>query len=121
MSEPEPAVEETPQRVTDTETLFSLLGRAHTMEILHQVVMGDQESLRFGDLQETLDLSPNTLSRRLNELVEIGLLERTQYDEIPPRVEYEPTDRLLALKPMFGELRNWMEEYGNGTFCHEEE
>ena len=90
------------------------------MEILHEVVMSDRESLRFGDLQDELNLSPNTLSRRLEELVEMGFLERTQYDEIPPRVEYEATDRLLALKPMFRELRNWMDTYGAGSFCHGE-
>ncbi|MFB6361497.1 MAG: winged helix-turn-helix transcriptional regulator, partial [Halobacteriales archaeon] len=62
--------------------------------------------------QDELELSPNTLSRRLEELVEMGFLERNQYDEIPPRVEYEATDRLRALRPTFQELQDWMREYG---------
>lgn len=59
--------------------------------------------------------------RRLDELVELGSPERTQYDEIPPWVAYEPTDRLVALRPMFRELRNWMETYGAEPIYHDEE
>ncbi|QLG49557.1 winged helix-turn-helix transcriptional regulator [Natrinema halophilum] len=97
----------------DRSTLFSLLGKAHTLEILNEVVLGDDQPVRFGDLQETLGLSPNTLSRRLEELVEVGFLERTQYDEIPPRVEYEATQKLEALEPTFRELETWMDRYGS--------
>lgn len=104
--------EQTPKVVGDT--LFALLGKAHTLEILHEIALGTDRSVRFGDLKETLDLPPNTLSRRLNELVEFGFLERTQYDEVPPRVEYEATEKLEALEPTFQELADWMERYGSG-------
>ncbi len=69
--------------------------------------------IRFNELQDELGLSPNTLSRRLEELEEEGLLIRTSYDEIPPRVEYEPTQKLEALEPMFLEFEKWLAEYGD--------
>lgn len=111
-SELEEESDQTPDVVTDE--LFALLGKAHTLGILHEIALSDDPPVRFGELQETLGLSPNTLSRRLEELVAFGLLERTQYDEIPPRVEYESTEKLDALEPTFRELADWMEQYGPG-------
>lgn len=95
------------------EQLFELLGRAHTMGLLKQVVIDEQAVFRFGELQEALDIAPNTLSRRLDELVDLGLLERTQYDEIPPRVEYEPTTMLDDLEPAFREIDSWLDAYSS--------
>jgi DNA-binding HxlR family transcriptional regulator len=100
-----------PKQITSAD-LFSLLGKAHTLELLSQFLLEEQESFRFNELQDALDLSPNTLSRRLDELEEAGLLTRTTYDEIPPRVEYATTERLDALGPTFDELSGWMEQYG---------
>lgn len=110
MSESELAAER--NEAIDGTMLFSLLGRAHTMAILNEVVIGDGQPIRFGELQDALDLSPNTLSRRLDELVDVGFLERTQYDEIPPRVEYEATELLDDLEPAFRELEAWLARYG---------
>ena len=101
-----------PRETVDESTLFSLLGRAHTLAILNEFVIRDRQSIRFNELQDSLALSPNTLSRRLNELVEVGFLERIQYDEIPPRVEYEDTEMVADLAPVFQELATWMERYG---------
>ncbi|WP_394739848.1 winged helix-turn-helix transcriptional regulator [Natronococcus roseus] len=97
----------------DESTLFSLLGKAHTLAILNEIVTTDKQSIRFGELQDSLELSPNTLSRRLDELVEVGFLERTQYDEIPPRVEYEETEMVNDLTPVFRGLEIWMERHGS--------
>ena len=105
--------ESTRSVAVDESTLFSLLGRAHTLAILNEFVIKDGESIRFGELQDTLELSPNTLSRRLDELVEAEFLERTQYDEIPPRVEYEETEMVDDLAPVFQELETWMERHGS--------
>lgn len=101
-----------PRETVDESTLFSLLGRAHTLAILNEFVIGDTQSIRFNELQDSLALSPNTLSRRLDELVEVGFLERIQHDEIPPRVEYKDTEMVADLGPVFQELATWMERYG---------
>ena len=52
-------------------------------------------------------MSPTTLSKRLSELTDAGLLTRRSYDEIPPRVEYEPTAAADDLAPVFIHLYEW--------------
>ncbi|TMT86339.1 transcriptional regulator [Haloterrigena sp. H1] len=63
------------------------------------------------DLEGRLDVPANTLSERLKELVAAGLLRRESYDEVPPRVEYEPTEKGRAVFPAFGHLHAWAIEY----------
>ncbi|MBX0322277.1 helix-turn-helix transcriptional regulator [Halomicroarcula sp. F13] len=98
--------------------LFSLLGKAHTMYLLDRLVRREPRPWRFTELQRTLDMSPNTLSVRLDELVDAGLVTRTQYGEIPPRVEYEATEKAAALGPVFGELRDWARVYERPSPSH---
>lgn len=43
---------------------------------------------RFDQFQKSLEIAPNMLTRRLNAIVEAGLLERRQYSDHPPRHEY---------------------------------
>lgn len=62
---------------------------------------------RFVDIQRRLSLSPNTLSERFKDLVNAGLLTRTVYNEIPPRVDYEPTVKARELGPLFDTLNAW--------------
>ena len=100
--------------------LFDLLGRAHTMSILFYLVREEPRPWRFSDLEETLDVSPNTLSSRLEELVDEGLLERTSFDEIPPRVEYEATPKARDLEPVFQELRRWARAHDYDTGLDDE-
>jgi len=98
-------------RVEQTVTnLLDLLGRAHAMEILSTFAFADGP-LRFSDLEDELQVAPNTLSARLSELTEAGLLEREAYDEIPPRVEYTPTERAEKLFPVFAHLHHWAIEH----------
>jgi DNA-binding HxlR family transcriptional regulator len=63
---------------------------------------------RFGELRASLEgISPKTLTDRLRELEESGLVERTMYAEIPPRVEYALTDRGRAAEPIIHALGEW--------------
>lgn len=102
----------------DAVSLFALLGRAHTLELRHEVVVAGEPPFRFNELQAGLETSPNTLSRRLDELVQAGFLTWRSYDEIQPRVEYEPTGELEALEPTFEELSAWMDRHGaDGSGC----
>lgn len=86
--------------------LLHLLGKRHTMAILY-VFARDPGPWRFGELQERLDLPSNTLTVRLAELREAGLITRESYDEIPPRVEYTGTAKAEELKPAFRHLYEW--------------
>ncbi|MGE8352797.1 MAG: winged helix-turn-helix transcriptional regulator [Pseudomonas protegens] len=46
---------------------------------------------RFDEFSRSLEIAPNMLTRRLNSLVEAGLLERQAYSERPLRYQYVPT------------------------------
>lgn len=90
--------------------LLDLLGKVHAMAILSAFAFADGP-LRFGDLESQLDVPPNTLSTRLQELTAAGLLTRRAYDEVPPRVEYAPTEKAEALFPVFAHLHHWAIDY----------
>lgn len=90
--------------------LLDLFGRAHAMAVLSAFAFAG-EPLRFSALEDRLEVPANTLSERLRELVEAGLLRREAYDEVPPRVEYEPTEKGHAVFPAFGHLHAWAIEY----------
>src|SRR6476620_5504233 len=70
---------------------------------------------RFDEFQNSLGIAPNMLTRRLNSLVEAGLLDRRRYSEHPPRHEYVPTVRGRDLRPVIISLLAW----GNKHFAPE--
>jgi DNA-binding HxlR family transcriptional regulator len=86
--------------------LFRVLGKTHMLDILHLFIT-DPAPRRFVEVQDRLRLSPNTLTERLKELVETGLLTRTAYNEIPPRVDYQATQKALNLHLVFEALHEW--------------
>src|SRR6266576_6572882 len=55
---------------------------------------------RFDEFHKSLGIAPNMLTRRLNALVESGLLERRRYNERPPRDEYVSTARGRDFRPI---------------------
>lgn len=87
--------------------LFRVLGKAHVLDILYAVMAEPARPRRFVELQHALGLSPHTLSGRLRELVQAGLLSRTAYDEVPPRVDYAATAKARDLLPLFATLQHW--------------
>ena len=70
---------------------------------------------RFDEFQKSLGVAPNMLTRRLNALVEAGLLERRRYSERPPRYEYVLTSRGRDFRPVLLTLLAW----GNQHFAPE--
>jgi DNA-binding HxlR family transcriptional regulator len=70
---------------------------------------------RFDQFQENLGIAPNMLTRRLNSLVEAGLLERRRYNERPPRDEYVLTETGRDFRPVLWALLAW----GNKHFAPE--
>lgn len=73
--------------------------------------LGDRV-LRFGELQKTLPgVNAKMLTKHLRELEEDGVLVRTVYPEVPPRVEYSITDFGKTLLPIMEALCAWGEHY----------
>jgi DNA-binding HxlR family transcriptional regulator len=68
---------------------------------------------RFDQFQKSLGIAPNMLARRLDALVESGLLERRRYSEHPPRDEYVLTERGWDFRPVVIALFAW----GNRHFA----
>lgn len=95
---------------TTVSDLLDTIGKAQAMAVLREFAFASGP-LRFSDLEDALETSPSTLSARLRELTAAGLLDRTEYGEVPPRVEYEPTDRAVDLFPVFAHLHHWAIEY----------
>jgi DNA-binding HxlR family transcriptional regulator len=62
---------------------------------------------RFDEFQQSLGISPNSLTRRLNELCDAGLLTRHRYSDRPPRDEYRLTTRGQDLQPVIESLAAW--------------
>jgi len=70
---------------------------------------------RFDEFQKSLDIAPNMLTRRLNNLVKDGILERRRYSEKPPRHEYVLTEKGRDFRPVLAVLLAW----GNKHFAPE--
>jgi DNA-binding HxlR family transcriptional regulator len=70
---------------------------------------------QFDQFQKSLGIAPNMLTRRLNALVENGLLERRLYQAHPPRHEYVLTERGRDFRPVLWALLAW----GNKHFAPE--
>jgi DNA-binding HxlR family transcriptional regulator len=67
---------------------------------------------RFCELERSLrGISPRTLSLRLRALEEEGIVERTTYPEVPPRVEYRLTAKGEALLPIIEDMRAYGREW----------
>ena len=81
--------------------LLELLGRKGCYAILRGLLDGKQ---RFGQLQSLTGLPPRTLSQRLKELEEAGLISRTSYPEVPPRVDYSLTPKGQQLRSTLSAL-----------------
>jgi hypothetical protein len=68
------------------------------------------------ELQRVLPgISTEQLRSRLNRMVADGMLTRKRYREVPPRVDYELTERARQLTPILGELARWGYEWAWGT------
>jgi DNA-binding HxlR family transcriptional regulator len=84
---------------------LDLVGDKWTLLIVRDLAGGPR---RFVELQRILPgISTEQLRSRLNRMVSDGLLTRQRYREVPPRVDYELTERGRALLPVVGALAGW--------------
>src|SRR5512132_1191996 len=84
---------------------LDLVGDKWTLLIVRDLAGGPR---RFVELQRVLPgISTEQLRSRLNRMVADGLLTRRRYREVPPRVDYELTDRARDLLPVIGALARW--------------
>lgn len=71
-------------------------------------------SFRYTELREgMINISDAALANALQELIHDGMVERTQYNDIPPRVEYTLSDKGKSFIPILQEICKWGYAYYN--------
>jgi len=90
-------------------TIAVLSGR-WKLSILGFLLNGDR--LRYDELKRKMvGISERMLINQLKELQKDGLINRISYPEVPPRVEYELSEKGKTLENILIELSNWGEKY----------
>ncbi len=88
-----------------TPLLLMLQGKWKS-QILYELCIHD--TIRFGEFKKSLpDITNTMLTNSLRELESDGLVNRIQFNEIPPRVEYSFTERGKDLMPVFYSIMIW--------------
>lgn len=91
------------------ETTLTLIGDKWKVLILRDLLPGTK---RFGELKKSVgNVSQKVLTAQLRAMEESGLLTRTVYPEVPPRVEYTLTKLGRSLQPILDAMWNWGEGY----------
>lgn len=89
---------------------FALLSGKWKLEIMWLL---NQRVYRFGELRKAIPgITQHMLTTQLRELEADGLVSRTVFAEVPPRVEYEITQKARGLGPTMEALTLWWNEYG---------
>lgn len=91
------------------ETTLTLIGDKWKVLILRDLLTGTK---RFGELKKSVgNVSQKVLTAQLRTMEESGLLTRTVYAEVPPRVEYSLTELGRSLQPILNAMQIWGEGY----------
>jgi DNA-binding HxlR family transcriptional regulator len=91
-------------------TLKKIGGKWKTVILWH---LGTDGTLRYNELRRLLPgVAHKVLSQQLKELEEDDFIKRTQYDTIPPKVEYSMTDLGMTLMPILKQMHAWGKEHG---------
>lgn len=95
-----------PERKAHVDKIVPLLHGKWELQIMMEICRADV--LRFGEYKKRLPAITNSvLAAALRNLEAWGLVTRTQYNEIPPRVEYTPTEKGKSLLPVCYEIIKW--------------
>lgn len=90
-------------------TTVSLIGSKWKLLIIRNLLA---RPWRFNELKKDLDgISQKVLTDSLRSLKNDGLITRTVYPEVPPRVEYALSELGLSMKPIIASMEAWGTEY----------
>lgn len=86
--------------------IAQLIGGKWKLIILQILIF--QGMKRFNELKRQVDgITQTMLTNQLRALERDGLVSRKVYPEVPPRVEYRPTERAMDLQEMFKAMHAW--------------
>ncbi|WP_283255784.1 winged helix-turn-helix transcriptional regulator [Brevibacterium spongiae] len=95
--------------VCPVEVAVSAVGGTWKLTVIKHLLDGTR---RFNELGRLVPLAnTKTLTRQLRELEEDGLVLRTVYPEVPPRVEYSLTDLGRSLQPIVETMNEWGKDF----------
>ena len=90
-------------------TTVQLIGSKWKLLIMRNLL---ERPWRFNELKKNLEgVSQKVLTDSLRSMEEDGLVIRTVYAEVPPRVEYALTELGQSLQPILDAMKNWGEAY----------
>lgn len=97
------------QPVCPVETTLQLIGDRWKVLIIRDLLDGPK---RFGELKKSVgSITQKVLTAQLRAMEANGLLTRTAYAEVPPRVEYALTDTGRSLRPILEAMGAWGQSY----------
>lgn len=92
------------------EKVVNMIGGKWKLRIIY--VLASHEILRYGELKRLLaPITHKMLTTQLKELEKDGLINRKEYQQIPPKVEYSLTQMGRDLKPVVKEMHAWIMQY----------
>ena len=94
------------QRCETISTVQKILGAKWKIEILYYI--GRQNVHRFGELRRHIgDITESSLTKQLRELEADGFINRHDFKEVPPRVEYTLTELGKSFMSVLDVIKNW--------------
>ena len=84
------------------------IGSQWRLVVLHDLQEGEK---RFNELKRSTDANSRTLSRVLDDLRELGFVERRLEEDAPVATYYSLTEKGLSLCPVFDEIECWADEW----------
>lgn len=98
-----------PQTICPVETTLNIISGKWKGVILYRLLSGKK---RFNELKRLMEtVTHRTLTLQLRELEQDGVVKRTVYPEVPPRVEYELTDLGFSMQPIIQAIYDWGTDY----------
>ena len=92
--------------ICEMEVTLKMIGGKYKPPIIEYLIK--EGTKRFNELMRYLSgISQRTLTTQLRELEQDGLIKRTVYAEIPPKVEYSLTERGQSLIPILDSMCEW--------------
>lgn len=88
---------------------MAIIGNKWTALILRDLCAGPK---RFSELEKSVgSINPRTLSQRLDDLESHAIITKKSYAEVPPRIEYELTEKGQDLVPVLEQMAAWGNKY----------
>ena len=92
-------------------TTIQLIGSKWKLLIIRNLL---QRPYRFNELQKSLDgISQKVLTDSLRSMEADGIITRTVYPEVPPKVEYALSELGETMRPILDSMKEWGENYKN--------